>query len=509
MKDSWSGRGIEPTIFSSASQRAGWHAAAHPRDWGTMRRRPRRAVWLAPLLACAAAALPAPATAAPVSSHAELYSCCTPYALKDRIFAESQAMGASYIRVDVQMSDIFATPNGPPDWRRLDEVIALSRRYGIRVLAIILETPTWLSNCPTSAQPGHCPPRDFGQYGGLVGRLAAHARGAIRHWQILNEPWYPPAFTGTPEDYGRILSASHDAIKRAAPEDLVVLGNAYPNQTEWANRVFATAGAARKFDIGTVNLRGKLRDMSNNFRGWQGFLAQQGFRGPIWVVEHGYPADPEFQFDPAFTGGDAAQAAYLRRSLRDIEASGAAEVFVTLRHGDTNQYVSEGIVDIGAAPGYPASRKPAFIVVRDWANEWHQRQATYRERAAWHLEQARRYSATAAESATLAERARRRARSARRRERRYLRRAKKLRAAARRDGLCFERTAAPACGRRAARERAKATRAQRRAKKAGETCRRHRRAAGGYLWQARTYRRQAALHTFQARGYAQLIKPLL
>jgi hypothetical protein len=88
---------------------------------GQVRRWPRRAVWLALLLACFAVALPAPATAAPVSSHAELYSCCTPFGLKDRIFAESQAMGASYIRVDVQMSDIFETPNGPPTgaaWKR-------------------------------------------------------------------------------------------------------------------------------------------------------------------------------------------------------------------------------------------------------------------------------------------------------------------------------------------------------------------------------------------------------
>jgi hypothetical protein len=418
-------------------------------------------------------------------------------------------MGASYIRVDVQMSDIFETPNGPPDWRGLDEVIALSRRYGIRVLGVILEMPTWLSTCPTGAQPGHCPPLDYSQYGGLVGRIAAHARGVIRHWQILNEPIVSWAFTGTAEDYGRILSASHDAIKRAAPEDLVVLGNAYLKYMEWAKRVFATAGAGRKYDIGTVNLRGKLGDVGNHFRLWRGFLAQQGFRGPIWVIEHGYPADAAFQSDPAFTGGDAAQAAYLRRSLPDLEASGAAEVFVTLRHRDTNRYVSEGLVDIGDGPGYPASRKPAFYVVRDWGNEWRARQATYRERAAWHAQEAHRESTAATEADRRAKRARRKARRFRTQQRNYLRRVKKLRAAVRRDGLCFERTAAPACGQRAARARTGARRAHRRAKKAGEACRRELAAATRYRRRAKKFRRKAGTNGFRAVTYARLIKPLL
>jgi hypothetical protein len=49
------------------------------------------------------AALPATsARAAPVSTHTMLYSCCTPFEMKERIFAESAALGAEYVRVDVQ-----------------------------------------------------------------------------------------------------------------------------------------------------------------------------------------------------------------------------------------------------------------------------------------------------------------------------------------------------------------------------------------------------------------------
>jgi hypothetical protein len=71
-----------------------------------------------PALVCAiiGAALPAtPAAAAeppvrpgaPVSSHAMVHTCCTSAAMKERIFAESKAMGARFIRVGVELHGIF------------------------------------------------------------------------------------------------------------------------------------------------------------------------------------------------------------------------------------------------------------------------------------------------------------------------------------------------------------------------------------------------------------------
>ncbi len=63
----------------------------------------------------------APAHATPISAHAMVHTCCMGDALKERIFAEADAVGAEYIRVDVEMSAIFegsggtkrANPTGP------------------------------------------------------------------------------------------------------------------------------------------------------------------------------------------------------------------------------------------------------------------------------------------------------------------------------------------------------------------------------------------------------------
>ena len=96
---------------------------------------------------------------------------------------------------------------------------------------------------------------------------------------------------------------------------------------------------------------------------WRQLLRKYGFAGPIWVTEHGYPADPAFQWDPAYRGTDAAtgaaaQASLLRRSIRLLGQVGAEQVFVTLRDNLWGEFLSEGIVHIDESqPTYPATRQ--------------------------------------------------------------------------------------------------------------------------------------------------------
>jgi hypothetical protein len=327
------------------------------------------------LLTAACAALLSPDAAqgsgAPVSSHAMLYTCCTPPAMKERIFAESRALGADYVRVDVELSAIFSRPGGPADWRQLDSVIELSRRYRLPVLGIMLSIPPWLSACSANIPDAPlCAPRDMHVYGELTGAVAAHARGTITHWEIGNEPDESWAFKSGPESYARMLGSAHDAIKRAAREAQVVIGGiGSPRSVGWAGRVFRTPGvdAARKVDIASVHLRGPLRGLGRQLERWRRALAKYGFRGPTWVTEHGYPADSRHQDDPHFRGGAAAQAAFLRRSVPLLANAGAGQVFVTLRDNLGGRWASEGLIHIGGPPTYRVHRKPAFQTIRHLA----------------------------------------------------------------------------------------------------------------------------------------------
>jgi len=332
----------------------------------------------AALLAPAAqAVVPAPRPGAPISSHAMVHTCCTPAAMKERLFAESKAMGARFIRVDVELHGIFEADGHSaedPNWERLDEVIELSRRYELPVLGILMSTPAWLSSCPERGMDAvRCAPDDMDEFGRLAGEVAAHARETISHWEIVNEPDGRWAFDGSPEEYARMLRAAHDGIEARAPEAAVALGGLMtPQDPAWFERVLATPGAdaAHAFDIANLHLRGQARWLPAQLSAWRELLGRHGFGGPLWVTEHGYPGDSAYQSDPAFTGGEQAQAGYLTESVLALAEAGAGEVFVTLRDNLDGAFASEGVVALGGGPAFAARRKPAFGAVRRLVDRW-------------------------------------------------------------------------------------------------------------------------------------------
>jgi hypothetical protein len=312
-------------------------------------------------VALAAPAIASPAHAAPVSAHAMVHTCCTPKAEKERIFSEAKALGAAYIRVDAEPNGIFS--GAVPDWGGVDQVIALSKKHDLPVLAILL-TPREYT--------------DAEEYGSRSGTIAEHAGSAIDHWEVLNEPDGDWAFAGTPEEYARMLSAAHDAIKAHQPGAKVLLGGLQrPHEPGWLQRVFDTPGAdaVHKFDIANVHLRGPVDAVVRRYGEFKAWLAERGFTGPLWVTEHGYSADPAFQVDRAYSAGDASQAAYLTQTLVGLGEAGAPQVFVTLHDGGLDgEYASEGLERIDETPGgdYPATRRPAFAAVRRLVDDWDQ-----------------------------------------------------------------------------------------------------------------------------------------
>lgn len=324
----------------------------------------------------AALAFSTPAEAAPYSSHSQMYACCTDSATKEAMFREARDSGAAYIRVDFELEGMFE-PGQPPDWRGSDEVAELSREYGLPVLAVLLGTPEENTDCPDVEffSKRMCPPADPALWGEQAGQIAEHYRGVIDHFQIGNEPDGGWAFLGGPEDYARMLSAAYDGIHAAVPAAKVVLGPTmrFDGQgTAWLDRVFRTPGAAAvtKFDIASMHLRSYTWRMVEAMGQRRAFLRGWGRNVPMWITEHGYSADRAWQFDPAFRGGEAAQAASLAQSLPALAKAGAAQVFVTLRDGGDREYESEGILAGQGLPGQVFRRKPAFWAVRQAAARW-------------------------------------------------------------------------------------------------------------------------------------------
>jgi len=322
---------------------------------------------------------PAPS---PIGVHSMLY-LTTPFGAKQAMFQEAAAVGASTIRLDVELSAVFPDPSGPPDWTGVNEYMRLAHQYHLHVLADLLATPWYLADCPVgtaSTVTYLCPPADPDAWGRDAGAIAAHTRGVIDDFEIINEPDGTWAFLGTPQQYAHILAASYAAIHAADPAAHVAFGGVMdvgPAGRTWVDAVLRTTGvdAARSYDIANIHVRTPAPDAAPVVAAWRRYFSSRGFHGPLWVTETGYPADPAWQSDRGFHDGPASQAAWMMRVIPAMLTAGATMVFVTERDSLAGRYASEGILrssdPLTADPAYV--RRPSFYAVQTIARSWARR----------------------------------------------------------------------------------------------------------------------------------------
>jgi hypothetical protein len=311
--------------------------------------------------------------ASAIASHAMIY-LNSPPPFKEAMFREAAASGATSIRVDIPMMVIVTGPSGERSWSELDDVLRLGRKYRLEIVGLLYGTPWWLADCPASVPDDEfyrCPPHSAEKFARYAGEIARRTRGEINIWQVLNEPNNRFVFSGDVHDYARVLLKTSSAIRRANPAARIVLGGlGGPQMQTWPARLLAIPGTRRAFDVASVHLRGRLRVVRSAVGFWRRRLDSLGFRGPIWATEHGYPTDPEFQWDSKYRGVRG-QARYLSRSLPTMIAAGVDRTFITLRDNRGGPWATEGLV--GGTVFDPPSwdpqveRKPAAFAVHRFA----------------------------------------------------------------------------------------------------------------------------------------------
>jgi hypothetical protein len=338
----------------------------------------RAARWAAYGALCAALTVPAGASASnrahnPIGVHSMLF-LDHPFSAKDAMFKEAAAVGAGEIRVDIALAGVFPVAGGAPQWDAVDQYMRLARRYHLKVLANLLATPWYLAACPDGTSFGdsyRCPASDPRQWGRAAGAIAAHTRGVINDFEIVNEPDGRWAFLGTPQQYAAMLAAAGDAIHAANPRGRVAAGGLMDvgaGGRAWMTAMLASLGpqGAGAFDIANIHVRGRAAETGRVVARWRRYFARAGFSGPLWVTEAGYPADPDHQMDPAYRGGPAAQARYVTAAVAAMIRAGASRVFVTERDALGGGFASEGILDtsdpLQADPQY--TRRPSFYALR-------------------------------------------------------------------------------------------------------------------------------------------------
>jgi hypothetical protein len=305
-----------------------------------------------------------------------------PFGGEQAMLSQAAAGGVSTVRLEIELRYVFPTPDGTPDWSALNQYLSLARTYHLRVLGVVDNLPTYLVVCPpgTTLVVSHrCPVGNMPLWTKEVGEIAAHTRGTISAFEIINEPNGQWGFIGSPRQYAAMLSTAYHAIHTANPGAQVVLGGLalggkrQVGATNWINQVLATPGVAplHSFDIANIHVRQNANAIGGVVCTWRRYFARRGFQGPLWVTELGYPANPEYQDDPSYRGGPQAQAAYLRAAITNVVEAGASKVFVTERDLQSGRWASEGVLQspnpLTADP--PIVRRPSFYTVRQLSRQ--------------------------------------------------------------------------------------------------------------------------------------------
>jgi hypothetical protein len=321
---------------------------------------------------------PVKTTPSPYSSHSMIYACCSVPAQAERAFAIARSSGAGYVRVDVNLRGIFTVREGKPrrpTWKGVDRIAALARRYRLPVVAVLTHVPDHITRCVTN-HVATCPAGDVRSYGRYAALIAERLEGVARHFEIVNEPDGRWAFKGSPHEYARMLDFAYREIKHRSPGARILLGGLMHEDRRWISRMLDTPGvpAIKRFDVANVHLRGRAGRLARRVRRWRSFFARRGFRGRLWVTEHGYPGARRYQYDPSFRGGERTQAAFLKRSLPTLRKAGANQVFVTLRDSwpseFAGEYASEGVVRLSEHAPFTVRQKPAFKGVQRLNRNW-------------------------------------------------------------------------------------------------------------------------------------------
>jgi Cellulase (glycosyl hydrolase family 5) len=307
---------------------------------------------------------------------------------RQRYFDSLKAVGAGWIRIDVNWAVIQRKGPTSYDWSPSDRLVRAARRRGIQVLGTLLYTPAWARASGLSA---NAPPANAADFATFAFRAAAHFRSrGVSAYEVWNEPNIA-AFWATgpdPARYTRLLKQAYAAIKRADRAARVVSAGLSPwsvygetdaqhmNPLTFLQRVYAN-GARGSMDAVGWHPYNFPRGLG--FYPWSAW-SQMNATSPsarsimkangdgkkkIWATEWGAPTGRSSK-----SISEAAQAALIRAGLRSLRSwSWAGPSFVySFRDEGTNLSDREQNFGLLRRDWSP---KPAYAAFRGVASPHH------------------------------------------------------------------------------------------------------------------------------------------
>jgi hypothetical protein len=227
-------------------------------------------------------------------------SARTSIAAIDQAVASAQALHARVIRASLPWAKLepLAGQTDRQALARADRLIEQAAAHGVRVVALVEETPCWDSSAPASllsrcvpgqhSRANEWPPRDPGAYGAFTAFLARRYGRRLAAIEVWNEPDQAnEAYFAGPDKarrYAAVLRAAYTAIKQADPA-VPVLGASIVGSNGAFLKALYAAGIKGYYDGLSVHFYNLVLASLRSIHEVQ--LAN-GDHTPVWLNEFGW-----------------------------------------------------------------------------------------------------------------------------------------------------------------------------------------------------------------------------
>jgi len=163
-----------------------------------------------------------------------------------------------------------------------DNWVNLAKNNGISILGVIRETPAWLSSDPKRVTEKNL--ADFEKFVAvLVTRYSQ-----VKAWEIWNEPDIKRFWTGSPEEYVRLLQAAHKVIKKIDPSVKVVSAGLDGRGEDYVKKLLKLNFQQYCDAIGFHPYAKNSEKVLQRVAKFNKILNKHGVKKPLWITEVGW-----------------------------------------------------------------------------------------------------------------------------------------------------------------------------------------------------------------------------
>ena len=260
---------------------------------------------------------------------------------------------------------------GLVDPSSVDPAIAAAAANDFVILGVLVGTPSWAAGGEAGQPPANLelpfthPDNHWARF---VYNMVLHYRDRVRYWEIWNEPNLREFWSGSPEQYYRLLKVAYQAARAADPTALVLFGGLSGQDTVFLERVLQVGdadpeaeGAGHYFDVFAWHAYSRATQHHDGTVAFRDQLARHGLSKPIWITESNIPA----WNDPSICGENCAptqweataeeQASYILQAFGYGLAAGVRHMSI-YRASDVGEASAWGLLrnDGAARPAYHA-----------------------------------------------------------------------------------------------------------------------------------------------------------